>query len=121
MRTYQKLTPLTPEEQQFAAENHHVIEWFFGITGHDRNECYDVAAIGYLKAVKSWCSREDLHQYSFATIAKRTMEGYLQSDRRKADRRIHTLSLNAPLGEEEGLSFLDTITYDNYLNHYAAY
>lgn len=118
MRIYQRLTALTAEEQRFAADNHGVIDWFFRITNHDRNEYYDVAAIGYLKAVKSWCSREELHCYSFATIAKRAMETYIWNDRKKNDRRIRTISLDAHVGEKEDFTLGETITYDNYLNQY---
>ena len=118
MRVYQRLTPLTQEEKQHAADSYHVIEWFFSITGYDREDCYDAAVTGYLKAVKSWCSREELHRYSFATIAKQMMRSYIGNERRKNDRRIRTLSLDAPLGESGGFALIDTITYDNYLNHY---
>lgn len=118
MRIYQKLTPLTEEEKQFAAENHWVVEWFFVISGYDLQEYYDVAAIGYLKAVKSWCSREELHQYSFATVAKQMMRSYIGNERKKSDRRIRTISLDAASDDAGGFCLMDTVTYDNYLNQY---
>lgn len=118
MRVYQKLTPLTEEERQFAADNHWVVEWFFRISDYDAQEYYDVAAIGYLKAVKSWCVREDLHRYSFATIAKWRMQAYIGNERKKASRRIRTISLNAILDDTDDCCLMDTVTYDNYLNQY---
>ncbi|MGL5436621.1 MAG: hypothetical protein ACRDBO_14650 [Lachnospiraceae bacterium] len=118
MRIYQRLTPLTEKERQFASENHYVIEWFFKITSYDMAEYYDVAAIGYLKAVKAWHAREELHKYSFATIAKKSMAGYIWSEQKKAERRIKTISLNAVKGANDNCSLMDTITYDNYLNCY---
>lgn len=118
LRVYQKLTPLTQEEQQFAEENHWVIDWFFRISGYSVAEYYDVAAIGYLKAVKSWFGREELHEYEFSTIAKNSMRSYIGNDIRKTQRRIQTVSLDAEVGEEERFCYLDTVTYDNYLNCY---
>ncbi len=118
MRIYQKLTPLTEEERKFASDNHWVIDWFFAITQYDSNELYDVAAVGYLKAVKSWFSRAELHQWEFATIAKQMMRGYITNEYRKRDRRIKAVSLDECYGESENRSLADTITYDNYLNYY---
>lgn len=120
MRIYQRLTPLTEEEKQFASDSHYIIEWFFKISGYDMEEYYDVAAIGYLKAVKSWYAREELHKYSFATIAYQRMYSYIWSEQKKTERRIKTISLNMVIGENENFTLMDTITYDNYLNCYEA-
>lgn len=119
MRAYQKLTPLTEEEKEFAAENCWAIDWFFRISDYDAFDYYDVAMFGYLKAVKSWCTRVELHEYSFATIAKRMMAGYIGNERRKADRRIKAISLDAQLYDDER-SLLDSITYEHYLNQYVS-
>ena len=64
-----RLTPLTPEEQQFASDNYDVIKWCMNVL-HLREDDSDVASLGYLQAVKKWYARPDLHQYSFKTIAK---------------------------------------------------
>jgi hypothetical protein len=45
------LTPLTPEEQQFAADNHDCLQWAIRKQCLDR-ELTDIAAIGYIHAVK---------------------------------------------------------------------
>lgn len=119
MRVYQKLTPLTQEEQKFAEENHWVIDWFFRISNYNLSEYYDVAAIGYLKAVKSWHTRSELHEYSFSTIAKQTMRSYIGNELKKADRRIKTISLDAIVGDSEGMTLMDMVTYDSYLNCYS--
>lgn len=119
MRTYQKLTPLTQEEQKFAEENHWVIDWFFRISNYNLSEYYDVAAIGYLKAVKSWHTRSELHEYSFSTIAKQTMRSYIGNELKKADRRIKTISLDAVVGDSDGMTLMDMVTYDSYLNCYS--
>lgn len=119
MRVYQKLTPLTQEEQKFAEENHWVIDWFFRISNYNLSEYYDVAAIGYLKAVKSWHTRSELHEYSFSTIAKQTRRSYIGNELKKADRRIKTISLDAIVGDSEGMTLMDMVTYDSYLNCYS--
>ena len=119
MRVYQKLTPLTQEEQKFAEENHWVIDWFFRISNYNLSEYYDVAAIGYLKAVKSLHIRSELHEYSFSTIAKQTMRSYIGNELKKADRRIKTISLDAIVGDSEGMTLMDMVTYDSYLNCYS--
>lgn len=119
MRVYQKLTPLTQEEQKFAEENHWVIDWFFRISNYNLSEYYDVAAIGYLKAVKSWHTRSELHEYSFSTIAKQTMRSYIGNELKKADRRIKTINLDAIVGDSEGMTLMDMVTYDSYLNCYS--
>ncbi len=119
MRVYQKLTPLTQEEQKFAEENHWVIDWFFRISNYNLSEYYDVAAIGYLKAVKSWHTRSELHEYSFSTIAKQTMRSYIGNELKKADRRIKTISQDAIVGDSEGMTLMDMVTYDSYLNCYS--
>ena len=119
MRVYQKLTPLTQEEQKFAEENHWVIDWFFRISNYNLSEYYVVAAIGYLKAVKSWHTRSELHEYSFSTIAKQTMRSYIGNELKKADRRIKTISLDAIVGDSEGMTLMDMVTYDSYLNCYS--
>lgn len=119
MRVYQKLTPLTQEEQKFAKENHWVIDWFFRISNYNLSEYYDVAAIGYLKAVKSWHTRSELHEYSFSTVAKQTMRSYIGNELKKADRRIKTISLDAIVGDSEGMTLMDMVTYDSYLNCYS--
>lgn len=119
MRVYQKLTPLTQEEQKFAEENHWVIDWFFRISNYNLSEYYDVAAIGYLKAVKSWHTRSELHEYSFSTIAKQAMRSYIGNELKKADRRIKTISLDAIVGDSDGMTLMDMVTYDSYLNCYS--
>lgn len=115
MRIYQKLTPLTDEEQRFAEDNHDVIAWCLRVLHCDYDENYSVAVFGYLKAVKNWFSREDLHKYDFKTVAKWSIKSYLGNEQKKAFRRIQTISLETAIGDEEGRTLMDVITYDNYI------
>lgn len=79
----------------------------------------DVVAIGYLKAVKSWYARNELHEYSFSTIAKQAMRSYIGNELKKVERRIKTISLNAIVGDSDGMTLMDMVTYDSYLNCYS--
>lgn len=106
------LTPLTPEEQQFAADNHDCLQWAI------RKQCLDreltgIAALGYVHAVKKWFARPDLHKWSFRTIVNQTIRSYVCSERRKQTRTIQTVSLDAEIPGTDGLTYGDIITTDN--------
>ena len=106
------LTPLTPEEQQFAADNHDCLQWAI------RKQCLyreltDIAAIGYIHAVKKWFARPDLHKWSFRTIVNQTIRSHISSERRKQETRIQTVSLDAEIPGTDGLTYGDIITTDN--------
>lgn len=107
-----KLTPLTPEEQAFAAENHSVLVWYLNTNKLDKSEFYDVAAIGYLQAVKKWFARPELHKWAFATIAGQSMRSRVHLERKRQDR-LPTVSLDDVIPGTDGLTYGDTITYKN--------
>lgn len=106
------LTPLTPEEQQFAADNHDCLQWAIRKQYLGR-ELTDIAAIGYIHAVKKWFARPDLHKWSFRTIVNQTIRSYVCSERRKQTRTIQTVSLDAEIPGTDGLTYGDIITTDN--------
>ena len=106
------LTPLTPEEQQFAADNHDCLKWAIRKQYLGR-ELTDIAAIGYIHAVKKWFARPDLHKWSFRTIVNQTIRSYVCSERRKQTRTIQTVSLDAEIPGTDGLTYGDIITTDN--------
>ena len=106
------LTPLTPEEQQFAADNHDCLQWAIRKQCLDR-ELTDIAAIGYIHAVKKWFARPNLHKWSFRTIANQTIRSHISSERRKQETRIQTVSLEAEIPGMDGLTYGDIITTDN--------
>lgn len=107
-----KLTPLTPEEQVFAAENHSVLVWYLNTNKLDKSEFYDVAAMGYLQAVKKWFARPELHKWAFSTIAGQSMRSRVHLERKKQDR-LPTVSLDDLIPGTDGLTYGDTITYKN--------
>ena len=118
VRIYEKLTPLTEEEKMFAEENHGILIGFLRKRNLDFDDYYDVAAFGYLKSVKSWFSREELHQYKFITIAWMAMSSYIGNNRRRESRRIQTISLDQPWGENQDCTLGDLITYENLQDWY---
>lgn len=60
---------LSPEQRQFAAEQHNLIYAYLKEKGLYHEEYYDIAAIGYLQAVKRYLTQPALRQYAFSTIA----------------------------------------------------
>ncbi len=113
MRAYSKMSPLSPEERDFAEQNHPVVLWYIKETGLNFDEYYGAAVTGYLKAVKNWFERPELHNFSFLKIAKRTMQGYVGSERGKQGWRIQTVSLDGIVPGTDDLMLMDTITGDN--------
>lgn len=67
--------PLTDEEREFAAEkkNYDLLFSFMRATNLDPEEWYDRLIIPYLNAVKKYCSREELHIYSFGAITTKVL------------------------------------------------
>lgn len=106
------LTPLTPEERAFAEENHSTLEWCMRIQRIDP-DLYDVAAIGYLQAVKKWFARSDLRKWSFRTVCKQSVRSYMGAERKKQDRQIQTVSLDDVIPGTNDLTYKDTVTEDN--------
>lgn len=107
-----KLTPLTPEEQAFAEENHDALEWCMKVQKLDE-DLYDVAAFGYLQAVKLWFARPDLQKWSFKTIAKQAVRRSINHDRKKQDRQIRAVSLDDVIPGTDDLTYGDTVTEEN--------
>jgi len=106
------LTPLTPEEQIFAEENHSALEWCMRVQKLDP-DLYDVAVFGYLQAVKLWFARPDLQKWSFKTVARQAVRSSVGNERRKQDRRIHTVSLDDVIPGTDDLTYKDTVTEEN--------
>lgn len=71
MRPDDKTRPLTDIEKAIAAEHH---DYIYSILSHlhmPLDEYYDIAAIGYLRGVQDWLTREELNEKcSLWTICK---------------------------------------------------
>lgn len=63
-------TPLTKEQTAFADKHHNLIYSFLKDKKYPQNEFFGIAAIGYIRAVRTYSEREDLREaYAFSTIA----------------------------------------------------
>lgn len=93
--------PLTPEQQQFAAEHHDVIYDFLRAFRLPECDFYDVVVFGYLNAVRKYNELPELREYAFKTIAFWSMRTSLGNESGKAARRIQAISLDAE--NEDGL------------------
>ncbi len=106
------LTPLTPEEQIFAEENHSALEWCMKAQKLDA-DLYDVAALGYLLAVKKWFARPEIRKWSFKTVVCQTVRSSIGNERKKQERRIRTVSLDDVIPGTDDLTYGDTVTEEN--------
>ncbi|WP_394523702.1 hypothetical protein [Lacrimispora sp. JR3] len=106
------LTPLTPEERAFAEENHSALEWCMRIQKLDE-DLYDVAAFGYLQAVKKWFARPEVRQWSFKTVVKQSVRRSIGHERERQDRQIRTVSLDDVIPGTDDLTYGSCITVDN--------
>lgn len=69
-----KLQPLTEEEIAFAEKYHDCIYYFLRKRGYDIEEYYDIAVMGYLKAVQKYCRDDELKsKWAFPTICNHDM------------------------------------------------
>lgn len=76
---------LTEQERLFAERHHNIIYTFLNTNGLRDEDFYDVAALGYLRAVKRYHREEKLQQYKFNTIAWQAMRTNV-GNKKKADR-----------------------------------
>ncbi|MDE7245146.1 MAG: hypothetical protein K2O18_14400 [Oscillospiraceae bacterium] len=107
-----KLSPLTEAEQAAAEQHLNLVFRFLQVQQLPTDEWFDVVIFRYLLTVKNWFSRPDLHQYQFSTIAWRAMRSAVGHERDKQNRRIKTVSLDAPLPGTDGLTLGDVVTTD---------
>ena len=65
--------PLKPEEIYFAANHHRLIYKYLKQCRYSKEDYYDIAVFGYLKAVRDYCNKEELRKYAFSTICWKYM------------------------------------------------
>lgn len=90
---------LTDAQRALAEEHHHLVYKFLSRYRLAAADYYDIAAIGYLRAVQSYCERESLRRYSFSTIAFRAMYTDVGNVLRH---KRNVLSLDAPVAAAGG-------------------
>lgn len=114
------LPALTEDQRRFAAKNHNLIYCYLNEQGHAVNDYYDVAALGFLSAVRRYLTKPELQRYAFSTIAWRSMKQSIASfhraeaRREAAEQRYKETALTAapdPLAELEArLVFHDLVS-----------
>lgn len=107
-----KLRPLSAEAQKLARQNIRTVARFLSYHRLS-DDWYDVVIFRYLLTVQNWLDRPELHRYAFSTIAWRAMSSAVSNERRKQQRRIRAVSLDAPLPGAGGPTLGDTVTADN--------
>jgi len=107
-----KLRPLSAEAQELARQNVRTVARFLSYHRLS-DDWYDIVIFRYLLSVQNWLDRPELHRYAFSTIAWRAMSSAVSNERRKQQRRIRAVSLDAPLPGTEGLTLGDTVTSDD--------
>lgn len=107
------LSPLSPAERALAEQNFHMVSRFLASQRLSPDEWFDVVIFRYLLTVKNWSRRPELCRYEFSTIVWKAMSSAVYNERRKQDRRIKTISLDAPIPGTDGLTLGDIVTEDN--------
>jgi len=103
---------LTNEESAFASENHYLVENFLKFRRLNKNEYYDIAAMGYIRAVRNYFRRADLREYRFSTIANYAMKSDLYNYYRnlyRKKRKAEIVSLDGRTYDESGLTISEII------------
>jgi hypothetical protein len=107
------LSPLSPAEQTLAEQNFYMVNRFLSAQRLSSDEWFDVVIFRYLLTVKNWFRRPELYKYEFSTIVWKAMSSAVHNERQKQDRRIKTISLDAPIPGTDGLTWGDIVTEDN--------
>lgn len=104
---------LTDAERLFATQYHHLIYEYLNIRKLSVDEYYDVVVFRYLRSVHRYFNEESLQDYNFRTIAFSAMRSAIGGEMKKAERRIQTISLDEEIPGTDGMTLLETVTYDN--------
>lgn len=101
------LHPLTAEQSKFMEEHYGLLLWFLTfkwVQGRlpeskpfsmlDRDDVYDAALDGYMRAVQQYDERPELRKYSFSTIAVNDMRWELLRLLSRETRRMSRLNID---------------------------
>ena len=80
---------MTERQRRFAAKNHNLIYRYLHEKGWEVSEYYDIAAFGYLRAVRHYLTEPGLSIYAFSSIAWQAMTqsiaSFLRAEARRKD------------------------------------
>ena len=79
---------LSEAQKAFAAEHHGLIYAFLNEERWSEDEFYDIAALGYLRAVLRYDAQPKLRRFDFSTIAWANMKQSVSAYRRAEERRM---------------------------------
>ncbi len=113
MRDKSLNAPLTAAEQEFATENHYLIEKYLKIRQLPMDEWYDVVVFRYLRSVKRWFAIPELHKHNFEIIAFYAMRSAIGHEMDRQNREIPTVSLYDVIPGTDGMTYEDIVTEDN--------
>lgn len=106
-------TPLTDEEQKFAADNHYLVFKYLRLRKLPPDEWYDVVIFRYLRSVKRWFAYPELHEHNFEIIAFYAMRSAIGHELDKQKRRVQTVSLNEVIPGTNGVTYMEMVTNNN--------
>lgn len=106
-------SPLTEEEQIFAAENYYLVRKYLKIRQLPYDEWHDVVIFRFLRSVKRWFALPELHEHSFEIVAFYAMRSAIGHELERQQQEIRTVSLDEPIPGTNGLTYADTITCEN--------
>ena len=80
---------LSERQRQFATEHHGLIYAFLNTERWPEDEFYDIAALGYLRAILRYDVQPKLRRFDFSTIAwmnmKQSIAAYQRAEQRRQD------------------------------------
>lgn len=95
-----KIEPLTPSERDFAEKNHNLIYAYLIHKKLPKDEWYDVAAYGFILAVKEWHRHPE---YPFGSVAFYYMNGQVSHEyygRGRRKRSAPVISIDTPTADD---------------------
>ena len=107
-------SPLTEEEQTFAADNYYLVRKYLKIRKLPYDEWHDVVIFRFLRSAKRWFAIPELHQHSFEIVAFYAMRSAIGHEQERQAQEIPVISLDEPIPGTERLTYGDTITNENY-------
>lgn len=104
---------LSEEECAFITENHHMVGEYLRMRRLPEDEWYDIVIFRFLRAVRLWFTRPDLHRWAFRTVAYQNMRSAIGHELEKQGRRIQAVSLDAVIPGTDGATYSDMVTDEN--------
>ncbi len=98
---------MTDEEREFATKNHGLVYSYLNYRHLSYDDWYDIVIFRYLHAVQKWFRREELHKYSFSTIAFMEMRTAVSNELKR--HHFDTVSLDAVIPGTENFTYADML------------